>query len=41
MTRRPVQREAFSLAALQAAINRYIAEHNANLKPFCQDGHHG
>ena len=35
MTRRRLRRGAFhSLVDLQAAINRYLAEHNANPKPF-------
>ena len=35
LTRRRLQRGVFhSLVDLQAAINRYLAEHNANPKPF-------
>jgi transposase len=35
LTRRRLQRGAFrSLVDLQAAINRYLAEHNQRLKPF-------
>jgi len=35
MTRRRLRRGAFhALVDLQAAINRYLAEHNANPKPF-------
>ena len=35
ITRRRLRRGAFhSLVDLQAAINRYLAEHNANPKPF-------
>jgi hypothetical protein len=35
LTRRRMQREAFrSLVELQAAINRYLADHNASPKPF-------
>ena len=35
MTRRRLRRGAFhSLVDLQAAIDRYLAEHNANPKPF-------
>ena len=35
MTRRRIRRGVFhSLVDLQAAIHRYLAEHNANPKPF-------
>ena len=35
MTRRRLRRGAFhSLVDLQAAIHRYLAEHNADPKPF-------
>ena len=35
LTRRRLKRGVFrSLVDLQAAINRYLAEHNANPKPF-------
>ena len=35
MTRRRLRRGVFrSLVDLQAAINRYLAEHNADPKPF-------
>jgi len=35
MTRRRLRRGVFrSLVDLQAAINRYLAEHNADAKPF-------
>ena len=35
LTRRRIRRGVFkSIANLQAAINRYLAEHNANPKPF-------
>ena len=38
MTRRRLRRGTFhsfhSLVDLQAAINRYLAEHNANPRPF-------
>jgi hypothetical protein len=35
LTRRRLQRGAFhSLVDLQAAINRYLAEHNRHPKPF-------
>jgi hypothetical protein len=35
LTRRRIQRGAFkSIADLQAAINRYLDEHNSNPKPF-------
>ena len=35
MTRQRIRRGVFrSIADLQAAINAYLAEHNANPKPF-------
>jgi transposase len=34
LTRRRLQRGAFSLVDLQAAINRYLVEHNLRPKPF-------
>ena len=34
LTRRRIRRGAFSIVDLQAAINRYLAEHNADPKPF-------
>ena len=38
MTRQRIRRGVFrSIAHLQAAINAYLAEHNASPKPFCLD----
>jgi hypothetical protein len=37
MTRQPIRRGVFhSIADLQTAVNAYLAEHNANPKPFAR-----